>query len=124
MASRLSSGTRFFLFQLFLASSVSSSFAGTSDMSDTASLSTSIISAGFAGLALLALYVLFLTAVFLKKALQESAEAKKEVARHAPVGEASGESCLVSLVTWASGAFAVLAVGILLLVLFFLMIEK
>jgi cytochrome b6-f complex iron-sulfur subunit len=125
MASGLSSRTRFFFFQFFLlVFFASASFAGTSDMSDTVSFSSTIITAGFGGLALLALYLLYLTAGFLKKALKESAEAKKETASHAPAGEAKGGSCLVSLVSWASGAFAVLSVGILLLVTFFLMIEK
>ncbi len=95
---------------------------GGGDLSSTSSLSSNIIIIGFAGLALLLVYLAFLTFNFLKKALKESSQAAKEAAANRPAKEspALGRT-LFAIVNWASGAFAVLSVGAILVVSFYLL---
>ncbi len=115
---------RFFFLSGFLFPAVSPSVSSAADWSQTAAVSSTLITLGLSGLVLLALYAGYLTFLFLKKALKESADAKKEAAQHA-APSAAGDKCrpLFHLVTWVCGAFGVLAVVLLLLTGFFLLIE-
>jgi cytochrome b6-f complex iron-sulfur subunit len=110
------------LASIFLFFSACPSFADP-DLSETASLSTNIITAGIVGACLLALYVAFLSATFLMKALKESAAAKKEAAAHRSHDDHKTGGLALSLVTWIGVAFAAIAFGSLFIVGFMVLIE-
>jgi cytochrome b6-f complex iron-sulfur subunit len=89
------------------------------DLSETATLSTNIITVGFTGFGILALYVAFLTVKFLMGALKESAKAKKEEAAKAGASHEKEGQVSLSIALGLGSLFAVLAIGILFIVFLF-----
>ncbi|HEY5038455.1 MAG TPA: ubiquinol-cytochrome c reductase iron-sulfur subunit [bacterium] len=94
------------------------------DFSSTLSLSSAVITAGFIGLGLLVAFVAIQTAVFLVKALKESAQAKKEAALHSSSeSKKDAHTCLADLVFRAAVVFTFIALVAILKATFLIAVD-